>query len=266
MNNELQVFTNNDFGEIRVIEENGNVLFCGSDVARALGYQNPSRDVKRHCKSPVARCTTDSVGRQQEMLFIPEADLYRLAFRSNLPSAERLTDWVAEEVLPAIRTHGAYMTPEALQSAILNPDYLLQVVTALKSETDKRKALEEKVKADAPAVRFANAITSCDTNILVRDLAKILKQNGVDTGEKRLYEQLRSDGYLIKDGSDKNMPTQRSMDLGLFFIKESPRISKEGAVIDRTAKVTPRGQKYFLNRYAAAHRRELPARAAGAEN
>lgn len=109
--NELQVFTNNDFGEIRVIEENGNVLFCGSDVARALGYQNPSRDVKRHCKSPVARCTTDSVGRQQEMLFIPEADLYRLAFRSNLPSAERLTDWVAEEVIPSIRKTGGYGTP-----------------------------------------------------------------------------------------------------------------------------------------------------------
>lgn len=137
---------------------------------------------------------------------------------------------------------------------------------ALQIANDQVRNLQAKIEADAPAVRFANAITSCDTNILVRDLAKILKQNGVDTGEKRLYEQLRSDGYLIKEGSDKNMPTQRAMDLGLFFIKESPRISKDGAVIDRVSKVTPKGQKYFLNRYAAARRRDLPARASGTEN
>lgn len=137
--NELQVFTNNDFGEIRVIEENGNVLFCGSDVARALGYQNPSRDVKRHCKSPVARCTTDSVGRQQEMLFIPEADLYRLAFRSNLPSAERLTDWVAEEVLPAIRKTGTY------QAKPLTTAQMFQLQAQINVEQEQRlAALEER--------------------------------------------------------------------------------------------------------------------------
>lgn len=151
-----------------------------------------------------------------------------------------------------------------LEKAWNSPEKVM--ARALQIANDQVRNLQAKIEADAPAVRFANAITSCDTNILVRDLAKILKQNGVDTGEKRLYEQLRSDGYLIKEGSDKNMPTQRSMDLGLFFIKESPRISKEGAVIDRTAKITPKGQKYFLNRYAAARRRDLPARASGAEN
>lgn len=151
-----------------------------------------------------------------------------------------------------------------LEKAWNSPEKVM--ARALQIANDQVRNLQAKIEADAPAVRFANAITECDTNILVRDLAKILKQNGVDTGEKRLYEQLRSDGYLIKDGSDKNMPTQRSMDLGLFFIKESPRISKEGAVIDRTTKITPKGQKYFLNRYAAAHRRELLARAAGTEN
>lgn len=151
-----------------------------------------------------------------------------------------------------------------LEKAWNSPEKVM--ARALQIANDQVKQLQAKIEADAPAVRFANAITSCDTNILVRDLAKILKQNGVDTGEKRLYEQLRSDGYLIKEGSDKNMPTQRAMDLGLFFVKESPRISKEGAVIDRTAKVTPRGQKYFLNRYAAARRRDLPARTSGAEN
>ena len=151
-----------------------------------------------------------------------------------------------------------------LEKAWNSPEKVM--ARALQIANDRVRNLQAKIEADAPAVRFANAITSCDTNILVRDLAKILKQNGVDTGEKRLYEQLRSDGYLIKEGSDKNMPTQRAMDLGLFFVKESPRISKDGAVIDRVSKVTPKGQKYFLNRYAAARRRDIPARASGAEN
>ena len=266
MHNEIQIFNNPKFGNVRMIEENGNVLFCGNDVASALGYKSPKDAISAHCRGAVKRRLTDALGREQETTFIPEGDIYRLAARSKLPSADEFERWIFDEVLPSLRKHGAYMTPDTLDQMISSPEFGIRLLTELKSEQERRKALEEKIEADAPAVRFANAITSCDTNILVRDLAKILKQNGVDTGEKRLYEQLRSDGYLIKDGSDKNMPTQRSMDLGLFFIKESPRISKEGAVIDRTTKITPKGQKYFLNRYAAAHRRELPARAAGSEN
>lgn len=123
---------------------------------------------------------------------------------------------------------------------------------ALQIANDQIRSLTARVEADAPAVYFANAITGSETNILVRDLAKLLKQNGVDTGERRLYELLRNDGFLIKGGSDYNMPTQRAMEMGLFFVKETPRISKEGSVIDRTTKITPKGQKYFLNRYAAA--------------
>lgn len=123
---------------------------------------------------------------------------------------------------------------------------------ALQIANDQIRSLTARVEADAPAVYFANAITGSETNILVRDLAKLLKQNGVDTGERRLYELLRNDGFLIKGGSDYNMPTQRAMEMGLFFVKETPRISKEGSVIDRVSKVTPKGQRYFLNRYAAA--------------
>lgn len=123
---------------------------------------------------------------------------------------------------------------------------------ALQIANDQIRSLTARVEADAPAVYFANAITGSETNILVRDLAKLLKQNGVDTGERRLYELLRNDGFLIKGGSDYNMPTQRAMEMELFFVKETPRISKEGSVIDRTTKITPKGQKYFLNRYAAA--------------
>ena len=122
---------------------------------------------------------------------------------------------------------------------------------ALQIANQQLKSLKAKIAEDAPAVHFANAITGCDTNILIRDMAKLLKQNGVDTGGVRFYETLRNDGYLIKGGSDYNMPTQRAMELGLFFIKESPRISKDSGIIDRVTMVTPKGQKYFLNHYAA---------------
>lgn len=105
--NEIQVFNNPEFGNVRTLDENGTVLFCGSDVAKALGYQNPSRDVQRHCKAIEVRYTTDSVGRQKEMLFILESDLYRLVFSSKLPTAEKFTDWVTSDVLPTIRKHGA---------------------------------------------------------------------------------------------------------------------------------------------------------------
>ena len=127
--NNLQVFSNPAFGDIRTLEENGEVLFCGSDVARALGYALPRKAISDHCKGVLKR-NTPTDGGEQEMSFIPESDLYRLVFRSKLPSAEQFTDWVTSEVLPSIRKHGAYMTPETLQAAISNPDYLLQVVTA----------------------------------------------------------------------------------------------------------------------------------------
>lgn len=151
----------------------------------------------------------------------------------------------------------AYVTAfEKMREAITAAQFALpkdypSALRALADAEEQRLALVAKIAADAPAVRFANALTECETNILVRDLAKLLKQNGVDTGEKRLYWTLRNDGYLIKSGSDYNMPTQKSMDLGLFFVKETPRISRDGAVMDRVTKVTPKGQKYFLNRYAA---------------
>lgn len=221
MDNQIQVFNNPEFGEIRTICEGDKVLFCGSDVAKALGYQNPSRDVNRHCKAITERCTTDSVGRQQSMLFIPESDVYRLVFGSKLPSAEKFTDWVTEEVLPSIRKHGAYLTQETLQEAIFNPDSLLKIAIAFKEESDKRKALEAKnsemevaMTIAAPKVEYYEEL--CDRNALtgIYETAKLL---GVPP--RRFTEALVKHHYLFRNKKGALMPCEAKNN-GLFEVKE----------------------------------------------
>lgn len=144
--NDLQIFRSEDFGNIRTAEENGKILFCGSDVAKALCYTNPNKAINDHCRAITKRSAPIS-GKIQEINFIPEGDVYRLITHSKLPTADKFEKWVFDEVLPSIRRHGAYMTEKTLEEAILNPDYLLKLAQALKDETDKRKALEGKNKA-----------------------------------------------------------------------------------------------------------------------
>lgn len=250
MANELQIFNNPEFGEIRTLDESGAVLFCGSDVAKALGYSNPRDALSRHCRGVVKRDTPTESG-TQEMSFIPESDLYRLVFGSKLPSAEKFTDWVTREILPSVRRHGAYMTPEVIERTLTDPDYIIQLATTLKEERHKRKALEAQAEADKPKVLFADSVASSQTSILVGELAKLLRQNGVDIGGTRLFRWLREKGYLIRrSGSDYNMPTQRSMELGLFKIKETAITHADGTVtVSKTVKVTPKAQIYFVNKF-----------------
>lgn len=246
--NEIQIFKNDQFGEIRTLEEGGAVLFCGSDVAKALGYSNPSKALSDHCKG-VTKRYTPTVSGIQEMSFIYESDLYRLVFSSKLPTAEEFTDWVAEEVLPTIRKTGGYVNDE---SAFVN--------TYLPFADDSTKALfgqtlaalreaNNKIEADKPKVLFADAVSTAHTSILIGELAKLLKQNGVDIGQNRLFKWMRDNGYLIKrQGTDFNMPTQKAMDLGLFEIKETAISHADGHTsVNKTPKVTGKGQQYFVN-------------------
>ena len=251
--NELMIFNNPEFGEIRTIEEDGKVLFCGSDVAEALGYAKPQNAIDRHCKGALKRGIPhpQSPDKTIEMNFIPEGDIYRLAAKSELPGAERFESWIFDEVLPSIRKHGAYLTPETLEAAILNPDTMIRLCTALKDEQDKRKALEEKQEADRPKVLFADSVAASKTSILVGELSKLLKQNGVDIGQNRLFHWLRSNGFLIRrQGTDYNMPTQRAMEMGLFEIKETSITHADGHTsVNKTPKVTGKGQQYFVNAF-----------------
>lgn len=258
--NEIQIFNNPEFGTVRTLDDNGVILFAATDVAKILGYSNPYDAISRHCKGVVKHegvsQTTNQHGvttnQTVEMSFIPESDLYRLVFGSKLPTAEKFTDWVTETVLPSIRKHGAYMTPETLQAAILNPDTMIQLCQQLKTEQDKNKALSEENAKLAPKGLFADAVSVSDRCILVSELAKLLKQNGIETGQNRLYEQLRADGFLVKDRkrSDFNMPTQKAMELGLFKVRESTRVHSDGhTTIDKTTKVTGKGQIYLINYY-----------------
>ena len=250
---EIQVFRNEQFGEVRTIEENGKPLFCGSDVARALGYARPNDAIVDHCRCTVKRRIPhpQSPDKEIEISFIPEGDVYRLIVRSKLPSAEKFERWVFDEVLPTIRKHGAYLTPDTLEAALLNPDYLIKLATALKEETEKRKALEAREKENAPKVLFADSVGTSESTILIGDLAKIIRQNGVDIGRTRMFDWLRSSGYLMKDGQSKNMPTQYSMELGLMEIKERTVSTPSGTIINNTPVITGKGQIYFVNKFLA---------------
>ena len=181
--------------------------------------------------------------------FIPENIFYRLAMKAKNETAERFQALVADEIIPSIRKHGAYMTPQKIEEVLLNPDTIIKLATELKAEQEKRVALESKVEQDKPLVAFANSVSVAKTSILVGELAKLLKQNGVDMGQNRLFTWMRENGYLIsRKGTDYNMPTQRSMEMKLFEIKETTISHGDGHTsISKTPKVTGKGQIYFIN-------------------
>lgn len=245
--NDLQIFNNDQFGQVRTAILNNEPYFMLSDVCRILEIKNHNDAKSRLNKNGVGITDTiDRMGRHQEATFINESNLYKLAFTSRKKEAEAFTDWVTGEVLPQIRKTGGYgqMVPQSLPEALRA--YANEV-----EEHNKAKAL---IEAQKPKVLFADAVSTSHTSILIGDLAKLLKQNGYETGQKRLFEQLRQEGYLIKSGSSCNMPTQKSMDLGLFEVKETTVQNSDGSVrITKTTKVTGKGQLYFINRYLKNH-------------
>lgn len=246
--NELQIFENPEFGAVRTVELNGEPWLVGKDVADDLGYQNGSRDINRHVDEEDRKKMMIFDGNQnKETIVINESGLYSLVLSSKLPTARKFRHWVTSEVLPSLRRHGLYAADELLN----NPDLMIQAMEQLKAERAKNLQLSEKVRQDAPKVLFADSVAASHTSILVFDLAKLLRQNGVNIGGNRLFDWMRQNGYLVKRrGADWNMPTQRSMEMGLFEVKETSVTHSDGHVtVTKTPKVTGKGQVYFVNKF-----------------
>ena len=247
----IQIFSYQN-NEVRTVEMGGEPWFVLKDVCNILGISKYRDTAARLDADERGSVEVDTLGGTQQVIAVNESGLYHVILRSDKPEAAPFRKWVTSEVLPSIRKNGAYMTPETLQAAILNPDTMIQLCQQLKAEQDKNKALSEENAKLAPKGLFADAVSVSDRCILVSELAKLLKQNGIETGQNRLYEQLRADGFLVKDRkrSDFNMPTQKSMELGLFKVRESTRVHSDGHTsIDKTTKVTGKGQIYLINYY-----------------
>lgn len=250
--NDLEVFNFND-NEVRTKIINNKPYFNLNDVCGILGLEQPSRVKSRLTEDGVTTSKViDRLGRTQEVNFIDESNLYMCIFQSRKEEAKAFQKWVTTEVLPKIRKYGMYATEELLES----PDLLIQVAQKLKEEKEARRIAEEQaeqrrllLEEQKPKVVFADAVATSQTSILIRDLAKLLKQNGVDIGEKRVFRWLRENGYLIKQSKNGNTPTQKAMDQGLFEVKETSITHGNGIITTHfTSKVTGKGQIYFINK------------------
>lgn len=245
MENSLQVFTNDQFGQIRTINQNGEPWFVVADVCQILELSNPSIAISRLDVDERAKF---NLGRQGEGYAVNEPGLYSLVFGSRKPEAKAFKRWITHEVIPAIRKHGVYATPETVEKMLGDPDSMIKILETLRDERQARIAAEEKNRADAPKVLFADSVAQAENDILVGELAKLLKQNGVETGQNRLYNQLREDGYIMKNST---IPTQRAMEAGLFRVIERTIAQPNGTTqITKTTKVTGKGQIFFVNKYA----------------
>lgn len=254
--NNLQIFDSPDFGQIRTIQQNGEPWFVGKDVADILGYQNGSRDVNRHVdEDDRQNYQNGTFESNRGLTIINESGLYSLILSSKMPKAKEFKRWVTSEVIPAIRKTGGYIAgSESMTDAEIMAKAVLVAQSTIRQRDQRIKELESDVAAAKPKVLFADAVSASDSTILIGDLAKLIKQNGHPIGQKRLFNWMREQGYLIKRaGADYNSPTQRAMEMGLFKIKETAISHSDGHVsVSKTTKVTGKGQQYFINKFCGA--------------
>ncbi|MDR1515610.1 MAG: phage antirepressor KilAC domain-containing protein [Synergistaceae bacterium] len=254
MGNSLQIF---DFEgrSGRFVLVNGEPWFVAKDILLSLDYAedyNPSRATAIIPDEWKGVQPIHTLGGIQNLTCLSEQGVYFFLARSDKSKALAFQKKIAGEILPSIRRYGAYMTPQKIEEILTNPDTIIGLAQALKREQEKTKALAAKAEADYPKVLFADSVSASNTSILVGELAKLLRQNGVEVGQNRLFEILRNEGYLVRGGSGRNMPTQRAMERGLFEIKEITINRSDGGIdIKRTPKVTGRGQVFFVNKFLA---------------
>lgn len=244
--NQIKIFENPEFGKIRTVEIDGKPYLAGKDVAEALGYANPQKAIRDHTDIEDRTVNESFTVNGTKAILINESGLYSLILSSKLESAKRFKHWVTSEVLPSIHKSGGYI---AGQEQMSDSELMAKALLVAQKQIEERNAQIERMK---PKEVFADAVAASHTSILIGELAKLLKQNGVKTGRRRLFTWMRDNGYLIKGGSSRNMPTQKGMELGLFEIKETTINNPDGSIrISRTTKVTGKGQQYFINKFLA---------------
>ena len=249
--NELKIFTNKEFGNVRVKEIDGEPWFVAADVCKSLDINNPRQAVTKLDEDEKMTVTTNDghsgkLGGAQMMNVINESGLYELVLRSRKPEAKAFKRWITHEVIPDIRKHGMYATPTTIQSILDDPDSFIKMIEAYKEEKRMRIEAQNKIKQDAPKVLFADAVSASETSILIGDLAKLLRQNGVNIGQNRFFQWMRKNGFLTRH----NAPTQKSMDMELFEVLERTVNNPDGSVrIVRTTKALPKAQIYFVNKF-----------------
>lgn len=248
--NQLQVFKNELF-EVSAKQEGDQIFFDVEQVAKSLGITDKKNGAEYVRWKRVNSYLPNNSPQVAKGDLIPEPLVYKLAFKAQNDVAEKFQDWLAIEVIPSIRSHGAYMTPETIEQALLNPDTLIKLATNLKEEQEKRALAEQIIEEQKPKVLFAEAVETSKSSVLIGELAKIIKQNGFNIGQNRLFEWLRTNGFLIKrKGEGYNLPTQRSMDQGLFEIKKRTINNPDGSIkTTRTTMVTGKGQIYFVKKF-----------------
>ena len=251
--NGLQVFSY-EGNEVRTVQKGDETWWVLKDVCDVLQLSNPSMIADRLDDDEKVKVDPKQYlgSRSNEpATVISESGLYNVILLSRKPEAKKFKRWVTHEVLPTIRRHGAYVTPAKLDELMNDPDSWIKVLTALKEERTAKERLQLEATENKPKVIFADAVSVSDGTILIGELAKILKGNGIEIGQNRLFEKLRQDGYLIKrKGTDYNAPTQKAMELGLFRVKETAITHSDGHVtISKTTKVTGNGQQYFINQF-----------------
>lgn len=244
----IQVFNNSEFGDIRTVQLNNETYFVGRDVANALGYSDSFGALKKHVMSDDKLvCQIDSAGQKRDATVINESGLYSLVLSSKLESAKRFKHWVTSEVLPTLRKTGSYGMPQGKELLAL------AVIEAQKTIEEKDKEIERM----RPKEVFADAVASSKDSILIGELAKLICQNGYSVGQNRLFTWMRDNGYLMRQGASRNIPKQRYVEQGLFEIKESSIANPDGSVrLIKTTKVTAKGQQYFIQKFLQFHQRE----------
>lgn len=245
--NKLEKFSHNMFGNLEILIKEGKEFFPATDVAKALGYSNPHKAIKDHCKPEgVNESLVPTNSGIQTKKFINEPNLYRLIVKSKLPQAEQFEKWVFEEVLPSIRKHGAYMTDQVLEQAVTNPDFAIGLLTKLKEEKEKLAAAQQQIVQQQPLVVFAEACMQSDKALKVSEVAKLAAKHGIKTGQKRLFATLREWGLIFKN---KNEPTQKAIDSGYFEVVQGVKEKPNGENFTwLTPYVTPKGQAYIIDR------------------